>query len=167
MVVLHSRSGQFRSKSPAKEPAFVSDQVSQARRYYLNLKPLESVPLIVVCGGVEKMRWDYVVSRDLFPYFAIEMVTEGRGELTLAGNAFSLSPGMIFAYGPTTPHRIANHSSQRMRKFYVDFVGRDAERVLIETGLMAGQPLRVTRMHELIELIEQSVYPMCAESLQQ
>ena len=44
-------------KSQHTEPAFISDQVSQARRYYLNLKPSDDASLTVVCGGVERMLW--------------------------------------------------------------------------------------------------------------
>ncbi|TWU46897.1 AraC family transcriptional regulator [Rubripirellula reticaptiva] len=143
----------MKSKSEA-DPEFVSDQVSQARRYYLNLKPPESAPLTVVCGGVERMRTDYVINRDRFPYFGIELVTEGRGELMLDGESFTLSPGNVFAYGPKTAHRIANQAPSRMRKFYVDFVGQEAFQLASDAGLMDSCPLRVTRMHELVEVFE-------------
>ena len=141
-------------KASKSEPEFISDQVSQACRYYLNLKPSDAASLTVVCGGVERMKADYVVNRDHFQYYGIEMVTEGRGELTLDGNTFSLSPGVIFAYGPRTPHRIANQGSDRMRKFYVDFAGHDAQQELSAAGLLDSRPLHVTRMHELVELFE-------------
>tara|TARA_R110002073_G_scaffold11898_4_gene53601 strand:+ start:10870 stop:11763 length:894 start_codon:yes stop_codon:yes gene_type:complete len=141
-------------KRSTKEPDFVSVQVSKARRYYLNLNPSDSAAIAVVCGGVERTRTEYVVQRDRFPYFGIEMVTEGRGELTLRDRNFALSPGIMFAYGPQTPHRIANVPPSQMRKFYVDFVGYEAEAALRTAGLLDGKPLRVTRMHELVELFE-------------
>ncbi len=100
------------------------------------------------------MRPDYVVSRDRFAYYAIEMVSEGRGELTLHGDTFPLLPGVMFAYGPHTPHRIVNRPPDRMRKFYVDFAGREAQGLLTSIGLLDGKPLRVTRMNELVELFE-------------
>ncbi|MEM9586444.1 MAG: AraC family transcriptional regulator [Planctomycetota bacterium] len=140
--------------TPTPEPDFVSAQVSEARRYYLNLNPQDDQTLAVVCGGVERTRQDYVIHRERFAYYCIEMVTEGRGSLTLNGTEHPLSPGIVFAYGPTTRHRIANQPRSRMRKFYVDFAGRDAQQLLSDAGLLSDQPLRVTRMHELVELFE-------------
>lgn len=141
-------------KQSQPKPGFVSDQVSEARRYYLNLNPSPTAPLTVVCGGVERMQADYVVSRERFPYFGIELVAEGQGELTLHDQPFPLSPGIMFAYGPQTPHRIVNRPPDRMRKYYVDVAGRDAEAALTAAGLLQRKPLRVARMHELVELFE-------------
>ncbi|MEM9825068.1 MAG: AraC family transcriptional regulator [Planctomycetota bacterium] len=141
------------TESPAvAEPDFVSNQVSEARRFYLNMNPPAEKPLTVVCGGVERMREDYHVARQEFPYYAIEWVAEGQGDLHLDERRFLLEPGMMFAYGPRTPHRIAGGDTNRMRKYYVDFAGHDAEQQLEHSGLLAGRPLRITRMHEVIEL---------------
>lgn len=38
---------------PQEEPAFVSRQVSEARRYYLDLDPGKEAGIAVVCGGYE------------------------------------------------------------------------------------------------------------------
>lgn len=137
-----------------QEPDFVSRQVTEARRYYLNLNPLESDPLSVVCGGVERMRADYVVERDRFSYYGIELVVAGSGELTLDDQIYQLSPGMMFAYGPQTPHRIANKPPEQMRKYYVDIAGSDAEKMLQQAGLFDSHPLRVPHFHEISELFE-------------
>ena len=136
------------------KPDFVSDQVSEARRYYLDLNPSDSDSLVVVCGGVERMRSDYEVHRTQFPYYGLEMVVEGNGELTLDGESFSLTPGLLFAYGPETPHRIVNQPPGRMRKFFVDIAGHQAERLIGEAGLLDKKPLRSPRPYELVELFE-------------
>ena len=136
------------------EPAFVSHQVSDARRYYLNLKPSPRSPLTVVCGGVERMHSDYVVKRDDFPYFAIELVTEGTGTLMLNGRRYPLSPGVVFAYGPGVPHTIRNDPRRPMRKYYVDFAGREARTLLKATPLGAWKAMQVPTSHELVEIFE-------------
>ena len=138
----------------AEEPYFVSRQVAESRRFYLDLNPSKSRPLVVVCGGVERMQSDYLVARTDFPYYAIEIVTEGKGKLTLDGKESPLSSGMLFAYGPKLTHRIENLGEDRMRKYYVDFAGRDARRALRNLGLLSGQPLRVTALHEIVEVFE-------------
>ena len=136
------------------EPAFVSHQVSEARRYYLNLKPSLQSPLAVVCGGVERMHADYVMKRDDFPYFAIELVTEGAGTLTLKGRRYPLSPGVVFAYGSGVPHTIRNDPRRPMRKYYVDFAGREAGSLLKATPLGTWKALQVPASHELVEIFE-------------
>lgn len=138
----------------ALKPDFVSDQVSEARRYYLDLNPSDSEPLIVVCGGVERMESDYEVRRTQFPYYGLEMVAEGNGELTLDGQHFPLTPGLLFAYGLQTPHRIVNQPPGRMRKFFVDIAGHQAKALLGEAGLLDKKPLRSPRPYELVELFE-------------
>lgn len=137
-----------------EQPDFISDQVTEARRYYLDLNPSESDPLTVVCGGVERVRADYEVKRDQFAFYGIELVAEGSGELTLNDGTFQLSPGSLFAYGPQTAHRIVNTRPDRMRKFYVDIAGHQAEDLLKASGLLDRRPLQVMQTYEFVELFE-------------
>src|SRR5687767_12836754 len=106
---------------PSIRPSFVSTQVTEARRYYLDLNPSPSRAIVVVCGGCERLRPDYVVERTGFPYLAIEFVAEGEGSLELAGRSYRLRPGMAFAYGPRVPHLIRNEPGRPMLKYYLDF----------------------------------------------
>lgn len=138
-------------------PEFVSRQVSEAKRFFLNLAPNSEAELEVVCGGVERMQPDYVVSRIDFPYYAIELVAEGQGTLEVQSRDHALHAGVVFAYGPGIAHRIQNHPANPMRKFYLDFVGRDALQLLQKTGLVAGETwaaIQVGAFHEIIELFE-------------
>lgn len=143
-------------KSPdlLQEPAFVSRQVSEARRYYLNLAPARHDDLVVVCGGVERMRPDYCVNRSTFPYYGIELVVEGKGTLMLQGEGYPLMPGVVFAYGPGVPHVIRNDPRHPMRKYYVDIAGRKVPKLLSDAGLAQGRPLRMTAAHELEDLFD-------------
>lgn len=143
-----------RDSTPKTEPDFVSIQVSEAKRYYLDLNPSLKDPMTVVCGGVELTQIDYEVRRDRFAYYGLELVAEGTGALELGSSTFPLSAGNVFSYGPTDQHRITNTAPNRMRKFYVDFVGADAENELSRAGLRDGRPLRVSRLHEIVELFE-------------
>ena len=136
------------------EPTFVSQQVTDARRYYLNLNPDPKQQLSVVCGGVERMRPEYVVSRVDFPFYAIEIVVEGEGILNLNGKMTSLGPGSVFAYGPGVQHSIQNDPQNRMRKYYVDLSGNQVEKLFEETGLIPWNVISVFAIHEFIELFE-------------
>ena len=146
------------SDSAPTLPEFVSRQVTEARRFFLNLNPNEKAPLEVVCGGVERMRPEYEVDRMDFPYFAVELVAEGEGVLTMGGEEYPLQAGTVFAYGPRTPHTIRNRAANGMRKYYIDFVGARAAKWLREAGLRPAAnryaPLAVGGLHELTDLFE-------------
>ncbi len=148
------------SQPPASTPlpAFVSRQVTEARRFFLNLNPDRTSSLEVVCGGVERMRPDYIVERQDFPYFAVELVAEGEGVLSTNEGEHTLSAGSVFAYGPNAPHTIRNKSSHGMRKYYMDFAGSRAATLLREAGLLQGQNryqlLVIGGLHELTDLFD-------------
>jgi AraC-like DNA-binding protein len=156
-------------------PSFVSTQVSEARRYYLDLSPKPGPRMVVVCGGCERMRPDYQVQRRTFPFLAVEFVAEGEGALELAGRSYALRPGMAFAYGPGAAHLIRNEPARPMLKYYVDFAGADAERLLGESALGGWRAVQVsspTEVGEIFELLQregssQSRYGarLCAELL--
>lgn len=155
-IINLTRMSQLQASSPL--PAFVSQQVTEFRRFFLNLTPDLTAPLEIVCGGVERMRPDYMVDREDFPFFAVELVAEGEGTLTIGGVDHALSAGSVFAYGPKTPHTIRNDADNGMRKYYVDFAGTTAEALLDDSGLREGsgefRVLSVGRLHELGDLFE-------------
>jgi AraC-like DNA-binding protein len=136
----------------SEEPFFVSQQVTEAARYYLNLNPSGERGLEVVCGGVERMRPEYVVRRTDFPFYALELVVEGEGTLELNGRRSVLEPGVMFAYGPGVAHAIGTHPRHRMRKYYLDFWGSEARELLDASGLGQWRALRVGAVHELTEI---------------
>ena len=139
-------------------PPFVSRQVTETRRFFLNLNPNRKASLEVVCGGVERMRPEYVVDRRDFPYFAVEVVAEGEGVLTINTQQHSLSAGSVFAYGPRTPHTIRNRADNGMRKYYLDFVGTRAAKLLTQSGLRTGpndfSAIAVGGLHEVTNVFE-------------
>lgn len=130
------------SQAPAAadsgEPAFVSSQVSSARRFYLNLKPRREARLAVTCGGVETCAPDYTITRKSFPYLSIELVGSGSGELELHGKSHALTSGSVFTYGPGIEQHIRTSRTEPMVKYFVDFIGAGAERLLRETELAPG-----------------------------
>lgn len=146
------------TRDPNVLPGFISTQVTEARRFFLNLKPNRSTPLEIVCGGVERVRADYVVDRADFPYFGIELVAEGKGSLSIHGREYQLSPGVMFAYGPGVAHAIRNRGRDGMSKYYLDFVGTRAKQPLVEAKLMTlpnqYNVVSVGAMHEITELFE-------------
>ena len=64
-------------------PEFFSPDVAVARRFYLDLNPPKHRSLAVVCGGLEHCTPNYAILRETFPFYSIEYVTGGSGELIL------------------------------------------------------------------------------------
>ena len=119
-------------------PAFVSQQVTAARRFYLNLKPRPTRGITVVCGGWEECAADYAIDRATFPYLSVEFVAAGSGEVVLAGKRHALEPGTVFTYGPGVSQRILTSPERRLGKYFVDFTGARARRLLRECQLAPG-----------------------------
>lgn len=130
-------------------PAFVSQQVVSARRFYFDLKPRRERGFAVVCGGVEKCAPDYAIDRKTFPYLSIEFVAAGRGTVQLAGRSHPLAAGTLFAYGPGVPHVIRHDPAEPLVKYFVDFLGAAARRQMTGAGLAPGQCRTVTAIGDV------------------
>ncbi len=126
-----------------REPAFFSPQVAEARRFYLNLQPPRGTALAVVCGGLEYCAEDYEIHRKTFPFYSMEYVERGRGEVKLQERNFQLQPGRLFAYGPGVSHHITGHAGDPLVKYFVDFTGTEAKALLRAAGLGLGQATEV------------------------
>jgi AraC-like DNA-binding protein len=119
-------------------PEFFSPQVREARRFYLDLAPPARQPLAVVCGGFECSAPDYAIDRASFRYFSIEFVARGKGTLVLSGQELRLLPGTVFVYGPDVPHHITTDRDDPLAKYFVDFTGRRAAKLLRQFALAPG-----------------------------
>jgi AraC-like DNA-binding protein len=133
--------------SPA--PEFFSPQVREARRFYLDLAPPPTEPMAVVCGGCEHCAPDYAIHRGSFPYYSLEFVAQGKGQLTLADETYPLSAGTVFSYGPNIPQRITTDPADPLVKYFVDFCGARAVELL---GQHAPQPGSVGRVFAPAEI---------------
>ena len=138
-------------------PAFFSPQVREVRRFYLDLAPAATKPVAVVCGGCECCAPDYAIHRSTFPYYSIEFVAGGKGVLELAGKDFSLLPGAVFSYGPRTAHRIATDAADPLVKYFVDFTGRQAVRLLRQCGLAPGSVARAFALGEIQSIFDDMI----------
>jgi AraC-like DNA-binding protein len=157
-------------------PEFFSPQVREARRFYLDLDPPKRQPLVVVCGGFEQTAPDYVIDRAGFSYLSIEFVARGKGILVLAGQEVPLVPGTVFTYGPDVPHRIRTDRTDRLAKYFVDFCGSRATRLLRQHGLTPGTSGHVVAPGEIQRIFDELitnglksarlVSPICATLLE-
>jgi AraC-like DNA-binding protein len=148
------------SPAPAdrSKPDFFSVQVSQARRFYLNLKPSPKAGLQVVCGGVEHCASDYAIRRASFPFYAVEFVAHGGGRLKLNRAGHELQPGSVFSYGPGVAQEIFTHPRQPLVKYFVNFAGAGAARLLAGGQLRNGTVAHVFPPMEIQPLFDELIH---------
>lgn len=139
------------------EPEFFSKAVATARRFYLDLTPPRKGALSVVCGGLEHCAADYAVHRQTFPYYSIEYVASGAGQLFLRHKPYKLEPGTIFSYGPGIPHDITGEARSPLVKYFVDFSGKRGAGLLRSCRLEPGKVTRVFPVHTLTTLFDELI----------
>lgn len=143
-------------RTAVEPPSFVSRQVTEARRFYLDLNPSAGHALTVVCGGWESCAPDFRVERADFPFLCVEFVAGGSGTLLLAGKEWLLRRGAVFSYGPGCGHRIESDAADPLEKYFLDFSGRAGRDLLRAAGLapgacrLAGNPEEVGRAFEQV-----------------
>jgi AraC-like DNA-binding protein len=143
-----------KTPTPGGQPEFFSTQVSEARRFYLDITGRTRGPLTVVCGGCEHCRPGYQIDRRDFPFHSIEFVARGKGALTLAGHEHALSPGKVFSYGPAIPHLIVTDADAPLVKYFVDFKGPDARRLLCRYSLTPGTATQVASPEAILRIFD-------------
>lgn len=107
-----------------------------------------------VLVGYEKTLPHYRVIRDGFPAFAVELVTAGRGLLTLGKSHHELFRGRMFTYGPGIRHEIISHPEDPLRKYFINIAaGADGSGHLMpESGVCL-----TTTMTERIESLADGI----------
>jgi AraC-like DNA-binding protein len=143
--------------SPGEAPEFFSPQVAAARRFYLDLNPSRQQRLAIVCGGREQCRADYAIHRTTFPFYSIEYVARGRGTLKLNNRTHELRPGRLFSYGPGVAHDITSDGGEPLVKYFVDFAGRDAAKLLRDCRLASGSMAQIFPPDTLVNLFDELV----------
>jgi AraC-like DNA-binding protein len=142
------------SPEASQQPEFFSVQIAEARRFCLDLNPPRNARLAVVCGGNEHCAPDYVIHRSTFPYWGLEFVAQGHGRLTLAGNTHELVSGTVFSYGPDIPQEIIPGERGNLVKYFVDFTGKEAKRLLQHYGPIPGSVIQTSAPNEVLALFD-------------
>src|SRR5262245_38486100 len=124
-------------KLPVNLSTLISKQIKGHRHFFINSNVSHTgMGITVICGGWEQCAPDYVIERDQFRFHAIEFVVRGRGNLHVFGHDYELGPGMLFSYGPGVAHRICSDANEPLEKYFVDFKGSGAKKLVktLQTG---------------------------------
>lgn len=136
------------------EPRYFSAQVSQARRFFLDLNPESENALTVVSGGCEHCRADYVIERAGFQYPAVELVARGKGTLWVNGHEMDLTSGGIFVYGPGVSYRMQSDPHNLLVKYFCIFGGKTAGTLLEECQLEMGRIVQAAHPAQIQQVFE-------------
>lgn len=98
---------------------------------------------MVVCGGMENCKPDYAVHRETFEFYSIEYVAHGCGDLKLNGFNYPLQTGRVFSYGPGIPHHMTSNIANPLVKYFIDFTGTQAKRIMCSYDLSPGRCLEI------------------------
>lgn len=145
-------------RRPASLPSFMSRQVADARRFYLEPGVDRSCGPVVLCAGWELGAPEYEIRRESFPYLSLEFVAGGRGTLRMAGRTHALARGTVFAYGPGVPHAIRTDPDHRLSKYFVNFSGRGARAAMVAAGIVPGDCHAVAAVDEVQAAFEQLLF---------
>lgn len=136
------------------QPDFFSAQIADARRFHLRLSSTRGSRLSVICGGLECCASDYRIRRANFPYFGLEFVAGGSGELYMKGKPVRLVPGTFFIYGPRIKHLITTDPATPLVKYFADFSGSSATRRLQAIGLTPGSAHQSSAPAEVMPIFD-------------
>lgn len=137
----------------------LSQQVTGARYFFLNLAPARGAQPGPALGGRELCNPDYAVRREAYAYDGLEYVAEGAGWVELDGVRHALTPGAVFSYGRATRCGIGTDPARPMVKYFVSLAGgAAAARRLARAGVAPGG-VRVLAAHaELRGLFEELIH---------
>jgi AraC-like DNA-binding protein len=74
--------------------------------------------------------------------------------LILAGRQYPLIPGRVFSYGPGVSHVITTDADALLLKYFVDFKGPGAARMLRQYGLSPGAAMHVASPEAILRIFD-------------
>lgn len=146
----------FATETTGARGDYFSEQVTEARRFFLkhNQAPHH---INVLSGGIETCTKDYVIRRDAFPYYCLEYVLRGHGEVRLDGESHALTTGRVFFYRPYMPHEIVGDPDDPLVKYFVVISGDGVEAALEASRIGVGGVVQVFPPDVLTGLFDELV----------
>jgi AraC family transcriptional regulator len=135
----------------------LSQQVTGARYFFLNLAPGRREGLVLTLGGREHCNPDYSIVRREFPFYVLEYVVSGQGTLRLDRRRQALRPGMVFAYAPTTDCEIRTDPGDPMVKYFLGLAGHGVAARLRRCGVPPGGVRQLAAHAEVTSVLEDLV----------
>jgi len=135
----------------------LSQQVTGARYFFLNLAPAKKDPLTLVMGGREHCNPDYIIQRRDFPFYVLEYVVSGQGSVKLDHRRHALGAGVVFASAPTTACEIHTDPNDTLVKYFLAFAGTGVPQRLRRCGVAPGGVRQLAAHAEVTSVLEDLV----------
>jgi|GEM_PF-461249 len=119
---------------------FISRQVARGRYFFCDLNPPQNADFKIVCAGCEECAPNYDLKRDSFLYYGLEWVYSGEFLLENERGSFVLQSGSAFAYSPKSKFRLRARGAAKPVKYFADFVGKFAPKILKESSISLQKP---------------------------
>jgi AraC-like DNA-binding protein len=128
----------------------------ESRTYYLAGRPREERELLVLACGFDRCAPDYRVDRQSHPVLVAEYVLRGEGTFRVGYREWALHGGMVFHYGPGTPHSYWTDPRNTLEKVWIAYAGTAAgeiTRSLLETNCGAWRLQDPEHVFTLVDAI--------------
>jgi AraC-like DNA-binding protein len=135
----------------------LSQQVTAARYFFLNLAPRRAEPLALVMGGREHCNPDYAILRREFPFHGLEFVVSGRGTVKLDAQSYELGPGSVFTYTSEMRYEIRTNPAEPMVKYFLSIAGAETAARFRRSGIAPGRARPLASHAEITSVLEDLV----------
>jgi len=111
----------------------------------------------IFMAGYEECSADYIIERNDFPFWTIEIIAGGHGFYREGKHMRHLSHGSVFTHGPTISQHFGNEAERPFKKYF--FVRRCTEFPAdwLAAGLRPGKVLKLGDVTSLIGILDRIV----------
>ncbi|MDX2111630.1 MAG: AraC family transcriptional regulator [Verrucomicrobiota bacterium] len=134
-------------------PLELSKQISKGRYSVVPANAQEKLPLL--CAGREITQPCYLIERDDYPFWVLELITEGAGTFHCLGNNYAIGAGSCFFYGPRLPHRLCSDAANPLHKYFIAIRSGKPPKLWTQAGLLPGQHRQLRHTTAVRALFEQ------------
>ncbi len=133
----------------------LSPQVRRGR--YANFSALPESGGGIFMAGYEECMPDYQIERSDFPFWMLEFIAGGHGQLVNGDETENLRHGSAFVYGPGVRIRFQNEAERPFRKYFLVSAQAHCPRVWQDIGLRPGAVSRIGEATSLITIFDQMI----------
>lgn len=133
----------------------LSNRVKKSRYVSLGKQPKVDC---VFYAGFELCLPSYFIDRKNFPFWIIEYIADGHGEITIGGEGCPLRPGSIICYGPGVPIFFKNDPNSPFHKYFLCRTDEDFPACWKQSGLEPGVVLELSVNAPFTEVLDQLLY---------
>lgn len=107
--------------------------------------------------GYEECSPDYLIEREDYPFWVLEIIAGGRGYIQEEDHVRKLHHGMVFTYGPGMHQRFWNDGDRPFRKYFIACGGTDFPGQWSLVGLQPGGLMQLGNIAPIISILDQII----------